>query len=130
LFLSSTLTISATSGSHFNVLLTSLSLANVAGSAINFNSASNYNWLIADFASVTGFAADAFNINTTDFQNPFTGTFGVALGNTGGIGGDSSQSVLGAERPSAASSFGPYPITNGSPGFGLSGRRVQRRFSA
>jgi hypothetical protein len=94
LFLSSTLTISATSGSHFNVLLTSLSLANVAGSAINFNSASNYNWLIADFASVTGFAADAFNINTTEFQNPFTGTFGVALGNTGGIGGDSSQIYL------------------------------------
>jgi autotransporter-associated beta strand protein len=89
-----TLTISATSGSQFNLLLTSLSLGNTAGLATNFDKTSNYNWLIADFASVTGFAANAFNINTSAFTNTFTGTFGVATGDMGTIGGDSSQIYL------------------------------------
>ena len=69
-----TLNITASSGSEFNILVTSLTLANAAGLAANFNDALNYTWLIADFASITGFAANAFNIDTSDFDNPFTGT--------------------------------------------------------
>jgi autotransporter-associated beta strand protein len=89
-----TLNITAASGSEFNILVTSLTLANAAGLAANFNDALNYNWLIADFADPIGtFAASAFNIDTSDFDNPFTGTFGVSLG-TGVLGGDNTQIYL------------------------------------
>jgi autotransporter-associated beta strand protein len=90
-----TLTISATSGSQFNLNLYSLSLLNVAGSLTDFNNANSYNWLIADFASVSGFSANAFNVIDTNFSNNNTlnGTFGVALGDTV-LGGDNSQIYL------------------------------------
>lgn len=89
-----TLDITAASGSQFNILVNSLTLANVGGLATNFNDALNYNWLLADFNTVTGFAANAFNINTSAFTNPFTGTFGVSLGGAGAVPGDSSQIYL------------------------------------
>jgi autotransporter-associated beta strand protein len=90
-----TLTISATSGSQFNLNLYSLSLLNVAGSLTDFNNANSYNWLIADFAAVSGFSANAFNVIDTNFSNNNTlnGTFGVALGDTV-LGGDNSQIYL------------------------------------
>ncbi len=86
--------ITATSLSKFTIDITSLTLANLAGLVSDFNDASSYNWLIADFASITGFSADAFTLNTANFDNTFTGLFGIALGNTGTIGGDSSQLYL------------------------------------
>lgn len=89
-----TLDISATNISPFNILVTSLTLANAGGLATNFNDATSYNWLFADFASITGFAANAFNINTSDFDNTFTGTFGVSLGGVGAVPGDNSQIYL------------------------------------
>lgn len=88
------LAISASLGSEFTLDVVSLTLANAAGAANGFNNSTSYNWLIADFASITGFAANAFLIDTTAFSNPFTGTFGVALGNTGSIGGDDTQIFL------------------------------------
>jgi autotransporter-associated beta strand protein len=88
-----TLDITATSGSPFGIAVTSLTLANAAGSAANFSDLTSYNWLIADFASITGFAASAFSPTTTGFTNPFTGTFGVALGDTI-PGGDNTQIYL------------------------------------
>ncbi len=88
-----TLNITSTTGSPFNILVTSLTLANAAGLATNFNSSLSYNWLIADFNAITGFAADAFNVNTSGFTNTFSGTFGVALGG-GALPGDNSQIYL------------------------------------
>jgi autotransporter-associated beta strand protein len=90
---SGTLDITAASGSEFNLLVTSLTLANAAGLATNFNDATGYNWLIADFDTITGFAANAFNIDTDDFTNSFTGSFGVSLGG-GFLPGDDSQIYL------------------------------------
>ncbi len=89
-----TLNISAIDGFEFNILVTSLKLDNTAGLAVNFANLTSYNWLIADFASITGFAADAFNINTTNFTNSFTGTFGISLGGVGLVPGDNSQIYL------------------------------------
>ena len=88
------LNITATSGSEFNLFVTSLGIDDLAGNAINFNELLSYNWLIADFDTITNFAASAFSIDTSSFTNTFTGTFGVALGNSGSIGGDSSQIYL------------------------------------
>jgi autotransporter-associated beta strand protein len=89
-----TLDITATSGSPFNILVTSLTLANAAGAAVNFADLSAFNWLIADFANpVSGFAANKFAVDTSAFANAFTGTFGVALGDTIG-GGDDTQVYL------------------------------------
>jgi autotransporter-associated beta strand protein len=91
---SGTLDITAASGSAFNLLITSLTLSNSAGFATNFTDAGSYNWLIADFASITGFDATDFNINTSAFANSFTGIFGVSLGGVGVVPGDNSQIFL------------------------------------
>jgi autotransporter-associated beta strand protein len=85
------LTITATSGSKFNINITSLTLGNVAGDAANFSSATNYNWLLADFTGAITFDAAAFALNTSGFSNAFTGTFDIARGDAVGIGGDASQ---------------------------------------
>lgn len=91
---SGTLDITAASGSAFNLLITSLTLSNSAGFATNFSDAGSYNWLIADFATITGFDATDFNINTSAFANSFTGIFGVSLGGVGVVPGDNSQIFL------------------------------------
>ncbi len=89
-----TLNLTATSGSQFNILLTSLTLGNIGGNVWDFNGSSNYTWKIADFGSaVTGFDASAFNVNRAAFTNAATGAFSVALGDTVG-GGDNSQLYL------------------------------------
>ena len=85
------LTITATSGSKFNINITSLTVGNVAGNATNFSSSTNYNWLLADFTGAITFDATAFALNTAGFSNAFSGTFDIARGDTGGIGGDASQ---------------------------------------
>jgi autotransporter-associated beta strand protein len=88
------LTISATSGAKFNINVITLDALNVAGLASNFSNTTSYNWLIADFDSISGFNADAFNIDLSSFSNPYTGngTFSIAQG--GGSMGDSSQIYL------------------------------------
>ena len=100
-----TLDITATSVSPFNILVTSLTLANAGGLATNFSDLNSYYWLIADFATINGFDATDFNINTSAFTNPFTGTFNVSLGGVGVAPGDDSQIYLtytAIPEPSAA----------------------------
>lgn len=93
--LSGSLSLTATEASRFEIHIVSLQLDNTAGDAVGFDAALSYQWLIADAADpILGFSADKFFVNTADFSNTFDGTFGVALGNTGGIGGDDSQLYL------------------------------------
>ncbi len=86
-----TLTITATSMDTYTIDLRSLTSLNAVGNAQNFDDSLNYAWLIADFASITGFDATQFIVDDTGFTNAFSGEFGVALGGTGSFGGDSSQ---------------------------------------
>jgi len=52
--------------------------------ASNFNDATNYTFAIATASgTISGYAANAFSINTTAFQNAFTGTWGTSLSNDG-----------------------------------------------
>jgi fibronectin-binding autotransporter adhesin len=79
-----TLTINATSGSAFNIKLTSLTLANQSGQASNFDNTQNYAWTIATASSgIVGFDSDKFNFDTSSFQNALgVGSFGISvLGN-------------------------------------------------
>jgi len=83
--ISGNLTISATSGDQFIIDVISL-LANndTAGLASNFNDATNYTFAIATASgTISGYASNAFSINTTGFQNSFTGTWGTSLSNDG-----------------------------------------------
>ncbi len=89
-----TLDITATSGSPFTIRVTSLDEFNDRNPVFNFDGSQNYEWLIADFASITGFEISKFAINTSDFDNAFSGTFGIALGGTGPVPGDNSQIYL------------------------------------
>jgi len=117
-----TLTISANSTDKFTIYVTSLTLANNPGGADNFSSATDYQWRIADFADpVSGFSADKFAIDTTGFANSFAGTFGVALGDASGIGGDNSQIYL-----TYAGAI-PEPNTALLLGFGLATLLLRRR---
>ena len=90
---SGTLNITATVGNEFTIDVMSLTLANVAGAVHNFDNSTSDSWMIADFNAINGFSADAFIIDTTQFalHNAFTGTFDIALGNSGSIGGTDSE---------------------------------------
>jgi autotransporter-associated beta strand protein len=92
-----TLSITADNVTPFTIVVTSLTLGNVDGAVHNFNHSLSYDWLIADFANpVSGFAPNAFTIDTTQFlsQNPGTaGSFSIAQGQNV-TGGDSSQIYL------------------------------------
>ena len=90
-----TLDITATSSNPFNILLTTLTLANAEGIMSNFDNKENYNWLIADFGSeITTFDASYFNLDTSGFANPLDpqGAFGIVRGDS--VGGDNSQIYL------------------------------------
>jgi autotransporter-associated beta strand protein len=79
------LTISATSGSKFIIdVISLLASSDTAGLATNFNDASNYSFAIATASgSISGYGSDVFNVNTSGFQNAFTGTWGTSLSNDG-----------------------------------------------
>ena len=95
LTLSGALNITATIGSKFNLNVISLGLDNLAGNATGFTNTSNYAWLITNTGStITSFVGTAFAINTTGFSNANSGTWALALGNTGGIGGTDQQLYL------------------------------------
>lgn len=119
--LSGDLTIAATSGSQFSINIFSLTLGNIAGDATGFNPAANYNWLIADSATaILGFDATKFDINTSGFTNAFDGTFGIALGGSPGVGGDSTQIYLTYTAV-------PEPSTLALAGLGALGLLARRR---
>jgi autotransporter-associated beta strand protein len=105
---SGTLDISATGDSKFNLLVTSLGTDNLSGIASNFDGTIDYFWKIADFATVTNFAADAFNIDTSGFLNTLNGSFAVVLGG-GEMTGDDTQVYLtytAVPEPSVTALFG------------------------
>lgn len=78
------LTLSATSANPFKLELSSLTLANTTGNAANFNSAADYSFtFLTTTTGVSGFASNAFAIDTTQFTNPFAGTWSVSLTNGG-----------------------------------------------
>jgi len=75
------LTISATSGSQFIIdVISLLADDDTAGLASNFSDASDYTFAIATASGgISGYDAAAFSINTSGFQNTFTGTWGTSV---------------------------------------------------
>ena len=84
LSLTGALTLDATSANPFVVNLTSLTLANAAGLAANFDATVNSTFtFVTTTDGVANFAADKFSLNTSAFTNPFDGAWAVALTNDG-----------------------------------------------
>ena len=86
-FINSTgsLTISATSGSPFNLNLWTLSGSSTNGSALNFSPNTSYSWLLGSFGGgITGFDGTNFTVNTaatngtTGFANTLNGAFSIS----------------------------------------------------
>src|SRR5262249_38727906 len=66
--------IGATSGSKFNIDITSLTLADTAGDVAVFDNTANYSWrILKTTTGITSFDPTAFNLNAA-------GTFGNSLG--------------------------------------------------
>jgi autotransporter-associated beta strand protein len=82
-----TVTIGATSGSQFTVYIT-------GNNPSNFNSASNYTWAFIDSQTVTGFAANAFAIDTSAFTG-YSGSLGSFSVSTN-VSGDMTLVYAGA----------------------------------
>ncbi len=74
------LNITATSGSKFNIDITSLTLANAAGAVSDFDNTNSYSWVIASTTTgVTGFDTNAFALNTAGFVNSLgSGSFSLS----------------------------------------------------
>ncbi len=86
LSINGTLAINATSGNKFTIDISTLTLANVAGNAANFNDSTGYTWTIATTTGgITGFDASAFNLITSGFSNPLNGSsqFFISLVDSG-----------------------------------------------
>src|SRR4029077_11053879 len=82
--------ITATSGSQFNIKITSLTAGDVAGNAANFNPNVSASWtLVQGDSPITGFDPAAFHLDTTAFSNPQgSGAFSI------GLSGDQLRLVL------------------------------------
>ena len=78
------LNITATSGSKFTIKVVSLTNGNIAGSCANFDNKLSYSWKIAQTTGITGFATNAFIINTNSFVNGGgpAGVFSISQSNT------------------------------------------------
>ncbi len=82
--ISGTLTITASSGSKFNIKIVSLTPANAAGQVTNFDNTVTYIWTIATASGgISGFDPIKFNLITNSFQNALgAGSFALTqLGN-------------------------------------------------
>ncbi|MCE9555112.1 MAG: autotransporter-associated beta strand repeat-containing protein [Planctomycetes bacterium] len=81
-------------GNEFIIELTSLDLANAPGLAANFNPLNYYEWLIVDTTNdiATYSGANQFTVDTTAFDNSFSGTFSVLRGDQ--ASGDNTQLYL------------------------------------
>jgi hypothetical protein len=92
----------------FVINLVSLSGAS-AGSAANFNNATDYQWnfLVAS-APISNFSPTYFQVTYGSFVNPTNGSFYVAQGGAGGLGGSTTSNELylvykAVPEPAAAS---------------------------
>jgi fibronectin-binding autotransporter adhesin len=80
LHVNGSLALGASGANPLHLALTSLTPGGAAGALTDFNPAQNASFLIASTtAGVTGFSADAFAVDTTNFANPFTGSWAVTL---------------------------------------------------
>lgn len=76
--LSGDLDVSGLSADGFTLFLVSLDGGNSAAELPNFDDNTDYSWEIASFSTITGvYTSDLISVDTTDFQNAFTGTFAV-----------------------------------------------------
>ncbi|WLD12598.1 hypothetical protein [Planctellipticum variicoloris] len=72
------LNLTATPADPFIINLATLSDSSTAGFLAGFDPFADYHWLFLTASSITGFDANAFEVNTADFWNVFSnGTFGV-----------------------------------------------------
>jgi len=79
LSISGALNLTATSGNPFTINLTSLTLGNVAGEVSDFSASANYAFtFVTTTGGISGFATEAFDLDTSAFQNPFTGNWSIA----------------------------------------------------
>ena len=68
------LNITATSGSPFAINVLSLDGSGNAGAVVDFNSSTNYSWVVATAPNgIFNFSPDEFSINTAGFQNSLDG---------------------------------------------------------
>ena len=75
------LNITATSLNPFIIKLYTTTDKGAPGEVVNFHPESSYSWTIATInGTVTGFSPDKFMLDTSEFKNPFTGTFGIRQG--------------------------------------------------
>jgi autotransporter-associated beta strand protein len=96
--ISGSLSITATDLNPFSIDITSLTLANTAGLIHNFADLTSYSWTLATASGgISGFSMDAFILNTSAFQNSFTGSFGLAVS-----GNDLVLSYTAVPEPSTA----------------------------
>ena len=77
-----TLTLTGLTNSAFTINLITLSDSTTPGPMANFNSSSNYSWMIARAATngIVGFNASMFNLYAGAFSNAYTGSFGITKG--------------------------------------------------
>ncbi|MDD4873992.1 MAG: autotransporter domain-containing protein [Dehalococcoidales bacterium] len=69
------LTINATSANKFTIAINSLTLGNIPGDTANFSKTTNYAWTLTETTTgISGFSADAFNLDATNFTNDISGT--------------------------------------------------------
>jgi PEP-CTERM motif/NHL repeat len=117
-----TLDITSTVGNPFIVDVNSLTLANAAGNAVNFDDASNFALtFVTTTGGITGFAANLFSIDTSGFTNAFTGVFSIAqLGNDLAL--QYTAATAAVPEPSSFAILGLALI-----GFGITYQRKRRR---
>ena len=130
-----TLTITATSGNEFNILITSLTLANLGGNVHDFNGLNNYSWIIASASGgISGFDASDFNLNLSNFTNPYDTTPGAWSVSQSGNNILLNYQFLGGPLGGGGGGGGAVPEPNtlllmGFAGFILTGmrRRLKQR---
>lgn len=87
----SSLSLTANSTDKFTINVVSLTSAQIAGLAQNFDANTSFYWLIADSAStIANFDPSTFDLNLSGFANAYNGTWSVARGDSV-VGGDDSQ---------------------------------------
>jgi len=110
--LSGALTLTATTGTPFNIQLVSLDGNGDPGLALNFNPNTDYSWLIAEAGQeIANFSSNLFSVNPIGFINPTNGAFSVMRGDF--LGGSNAQLFL------VYTSVIPEPSAGLLLGFGL-----------